>query len=199
MASTSAVGEYEEHFEEEHVERSTALHSRLRERGTYLCGPLARYTLNHDQLSPLAREAAREAGLDSSCRDPFRSIVVRSVELVYACDEALRLIEAYDEPDEPAVPVPPVAGTGCGASEAPRGLCYHRYRVDAEGTILEAKIVPPTSQNQQAIEDDLRDVVGRNAHLGDDDLRGLCEQTIRNYDPCISCATHFLSLEVERG
>ncbi len=191
--------EYDEHFEEEHVERSTALHSRLRERGTYLCGPLARFSLNYDQLSPLAREAAHEVGLEPPCRDPFRSIVVRSVELVYACDEALRLIDVYEEPEVPAVTVEPRAGTGFGVSEAPRGLLYHRYRIDAEGTILDAKIVPPTSQNQQAIEDDLRDVVGRNAHLGDDDLRWLCEQTIRNYDPCISCATHFLTLDVERG
>ena len=190
--------EYEEHFEEEHVERSTALHSRLRERGTYLCGPLARFSLNYDQLSPLAREVAADAGLRSPCRDPFRSIVVRSVELVYACDEALRVIDAYEEPDEPSARVEAVAGTGYGASEAPRGLLYHRYRVDADGTILDAKIVPPTSQNQQAIEDDLLDVVGRHTHLDDDALRGLCEQTIRNYDPCISCATHFLTLEVER-
>jgi len=194
-----SVGEYEEHFEEEHVERSTALHSRLRERGTYLCGPLARYSLNYEQLSPLAREAAREGGLETSCRDPFRSIVVRSVELVYACDEALRLIGDYEEPELPAVEVPPVAGTGFGASEAPRGLCYHRYDVDADGTILQAKIVPPTSQNQQAIEDDLSAVVGRNVQLGDDELRHLCEQTIRNYDPCISCATHFLTLDIQRS
>jgi coenzyme F420-reducing hydrogenase alpha subunit len=191
-------GEYDEHFEEEHVERSTALRSRLRARGTYLCGPLARFSLGADRLSPLAREAAREAGLGDACRDPFRSIVVRSVELLFACDESLRLIEAYEEPDAPFVEVEPVAGTGYGASEAPRGLLHHRYRVDADGTILDAKIVPPTSQNQRAIEADLRDVVGRNAHLGDEQLRWLCEQTIRNYDPCISCATHFLDLRVER-
>jgi coenzyme F420-reducing hydrogenase alpha subunit len=193
-----AVAEYDEHFEEEHVERSNALHSHLRERGTYLCGPLARFALNHEQLSPLAAEAAREVGLEAPCRDPFRSIVVRSVELVYACDEALRIIDAYEQPDEPAVTVEPVAGVGFGASEAPRGLLFHRYRIDGEGTILDAKIVPPTSQNQTAIEDDLRAVVSRYADLGDDRLRTLCEQTIRNYDPCISCATHFLQLEVER-
>jgi coenzyme F420-reducing hydrogenase alpha subunit len=191
------VAEYDEHFEELHVERSNALHSRLRARGTYLTGPLARYTLSSGLLSPAARESAREAGLGPECRDPFRSIVVRSVELVYACDEALRLIEAYEEPDAAAVTVDPVAGTGYGASEAPRGLLYHRYRLDAEGTILDAKIVPPTSQNQRAIEDDLRDVVSRNVHLADDPLRDLCEQTIRNYDPCISCATHFLDLQVQ--
>jgi coenzyme F420-reducing hydrogenase alpha subunit len=194
-------GEYEEHFAEEHVERSTALHSRRTDGGgrdTYLCGPLSRFSLGFERLSPLTQEAAREAGLEPPCRNPFRSIVVRSVELVYACDEALRLIDAYEEPDAPAVPVEPVAGTGFGVSEAPRGLLYHRYRLDAEGTILDAKIVPPTSQNQRAIEDDLRGVVARNAQLEDEPLRALCEQTIRNYDPCISCATHFLDLTVER-
>jgi len=194
-----APADYDEFFVEEHVERSTALHSHLRDGGTYLCGPLARFSLNHHQLSEPALQAARDAGLEAPCRDPFRSIVVRSVELVYACDEALRLIAAYEEPDVPAVPMQPVAGTGFGVSEAPRGLLYHRYRVDGEGTILDAKIVPPTSQNQRAIEDDLRDVVSRHVDLDDDALRGLCEQTIRNYDPCISCATHFLDLEVERG
>ncbi|HYK06445.1 MAG TPA: Ni/Fe hydrogenase subunit alpha [Gaiellaceae bacterium] len=189
---------YDEHFVEEHVERSNALHSRRRDGGTYLCGPLARYALNGAALSPLALEAAREAGVEPPCRDAFRSIVVRSVELVYACDEALRLIESYEEPDAPFVPLEPVAGVGYGVSEAPRGLLYHRYRIDADGTILDAKIVPPTSQNQLAIEDDLRAVVERYARLGDDELRAVCEQAIRNYDPCISCATHFLDLQVER-
>jgi sulfhydrogenase subunit alpha len=190
--------EYDEHFVEEHVERSNALHSRRSDGGTYLCGPLARYALNGAALSPLALAAARDAGLEPACRDAFRSIVVRSVELVYACDEALRLIEAYEEPEAPFVPVEPVAGVGYGVSEAPRGLLYHRYRIDADGTILDAKIVPPTSQNQLAIEADLRAVVERYARLEDEELRAVCEQAIRNYDPCISCATHFLDLQVER-
>ena len=193
------AAEYDEHFVEEHVERSNALHSRRNDGGTYLCGPLARYALNGAALSPLALEAAREAGVEPPCRDAFRSIVVRGVELVYACDEALRLIESYEEPDAPFVPVEPVAGVGYGVSEAPRGLLYHRYRLDADGTILDAKIVPPTSQNQLAIEADLRAVVERYARLGDDELRAVCEQAIRNYDPCISCATHFLDLTVERA
>ena len=193
------VAEYDEHFVEEHVERSNALHARRSDGGTYLCGPLARYSLGSTRLSPLAREVAGEVGLGSICLDPFRSIVVRSVELVYACDEALRLIADYEEPDAPSIPVEPVGGVGCGATEAPRGLLYHRYEISDDGTILDAKIVPPTSQNQLAIEDDLRSVVGHYADRPDDELRHLCEQTIRNYDPCISCATHFLSLEVERS
>jgi sulfhydrogenase subunit alpha len=194
-----APADYDEHFVEEHVERSNALHSRRADGSTYLCGPLARFALNAHLLTPLAQQAARDVGLEAPCRDAFRSIVVRSVELVHACDEALALVEAYEEPDAPAVPVEPRAGTGYGVSEAPRGLLYHRYRIDAEGTILDAKIVPPTSQNQLAIEEDLRAVVGRYADLDDDGLRAVCEQAIRNYDPCISCATHFLDLRVERA
>ena len=194
-----ASSEYDAHFVEEHVERSNALHSRRRSGDTYLCGPLARFSLQADRLSPVTREAAREAGVEQPCRNPFKSIVVRSLEIVYACDEALRLVDAYEEPDAPAVAVEPAAGVGYGVSEAPRGLLYHRYELAEDGTILDAKIVPPTSQNQLAIEDDLRGVVGRNVTLADDELRGLCEQTIRNYDPCISCATHFLTLDVERA
>ena len=192
------VSEFLEHIVEEHVEHSTSLHGHIIERGRYLVGPLARYTLNYDQLPAVAREAATEAGLGKECRNPFRSIVVRAVETVAACDEAVRIIEDYSEPDRPAVPVLPRAGVGHGATEAPRGILYHRYSIDDEGTILEADIVPPTAQSQDAIEADLRKLVTANLELDDHDLQHLCEQSIRNYDPCISCSTHFLDFTVER-
>jgi sulfhydrogenase subunit alpha len=194
-----AVAAYEDHFEESHAERSNALYSRFRGGGTYLVGPLARYNLNFDRLSPLAREKAQEVGLGPPCTNPYRSIIVRAVEVLYACDEALRLIESYEEPDQPAVAVEPRVGTGYGATEAPRGLLYHRYRLEADGTIAEARIVPPTSQNQGTIEEDLVSFVGGFLDLPDEALRHRCEQTVRNYDPCISCATHFLRLEIDRG
>jgi sulfhydrogenase subunit alpha len=194
-----AIASYEDHFEESHVERSNALHSHLREGGPYLVGPLARYNLNFGRLSPLAREKALEVGLGSTCTNPYRSIVVRAIEVLYACDEALRLINSYEEPDQPAIAVEPRAATGYGASEAPRGLLYHRYRLNADGTIAEARIVPPTSQNQASIEEDLLSFIGAFLDLPDEALRHRCEQTIRNYDPCISCATHFLRLEIDRG
>jgi len=126
------------------------------------------------------------------------SIVVRSVEIVYAADEALRIIEGYEPPEPPAIEAVPRAGTGYGCTEAPRGICWHRYRIDDGGSILDAKIVPPTSQNQKTIEEDLVGVVKGSLHLPDPELAHRCEQTIRNYDPCISCATHFLKLEIER-
>jgi coenzyme F420-reducing hydrogenase alpha subunit len=190
--------EFDAHFVEQHVEHSNALHARIRERGSYLTGPLARFNVGAAQLRPLAREAGRAAGLTAGCDNPFRSIVVRAVELVQACDEALAIIDAYEPPDRPALEVTPRAGIGHGASEAPRGMLYHRYELDRDGTILDARIVPPTSQNQLAIEQDIRAVVQEHAGLTDEELTLRCEHAIRNHDPCISCATHFLKLTVER-
>ncbi len=193
-----AVADYERHFTEEHVARSTALHSVLKGQGHYVVGPAARYTLNYEQLSPLAREAAQEAGLGREVRNPFQSILVRLVETLYACAEALRIIAAYEMPERPALEVAPRAGLAYGASEAPRGTLYHRYRLADDGTIVEAKIVPPTAQNQSSIEEDLRGVVAQNLALPEDQLTWRCEQTIRNYDPCISCSAHFLTLHMTR-
>jgi sulfhydrogenase subunit alpha len=193
-----AVTDYDNHFVEEHVEHSNALHSVLKERGAYLTGPLARYNLNFDRLSPLAQEAARSAGLGPVCANPFQSIVVRSVEILYACDEALRIIDEYERPEAPAVPLQLQAGIGYGCTEAPRGILYHRYRLDDQGAILDAKIVPPTSQNQKSIEGDLWRFLPNNLNLPEEELQGRCEQLIRNYDPCISCATHFLKLRLDR-
>jgi coenzyme F420-reducing hydrogenase alpha subunit len=187
---------FEEHVTESHVARSNALHAKLHGTDPYVVGPLARYSLNFAALSPLAREAAAAAGLGTTCRNPFQSIVVRAVELCYACDEALRIIADWDGAGPPSVDVPARAGQGYGVTEAPRGLLYHRYRLDEEGTILEARIVPPTSQNQASIEDDLRAFVQARLDLPGEELTRQCEQAIRNYDPCISCATHFLDLTV---
>ena len=157
-----AVRDYDQYFVEEHVKHSNSLHSQLKERGSYFVGPLARYNLNFDKLSPLAQESARAAGIGAVCRNPFRSIIVRSVEIVQACDEALRIIENFEMPEKPAVQFEPHAGTGYGCTEAPRGMLFHRYRLDEHGVILDAKIVPPTSQNQKTIESDLLRFVSAN-------------------------------------
>jgi len=192
-----AVREYEFHFEERHIPHSNALHSYQKGRGNYCVGPMARFSLNYDTLSPTARQVAEEVGLKRGERNPFRSIIVRSIETIYAIDEALRILGNYDPSCEPAVHVEPRPGIGFGASEAPRGLLYHRYRIDGEGTILDAKIVPPTAQNQPTIEDDVRKFVTKNIDLPREELTWKCEQAVRNYDPCISCATHFVKLEID--
>ena len=192
------VADYENYFKEEHVEHSNALHSTLKGGSSYFVGPMARFNLNFDRLSPLARQAAEEAGLKGGCRNPFKSIIIRSIETLYACDEALRIIESYQEPDRPFEEAVPCEGEGFACTEAPRGILYHRYKIDENGKIVDAKIVPPTSQNQKTIENDLRHFVPKYLSLPQDKLTWQCEQAIRNYDPCISCATHFLKLDIER-
>jgi sulfhydrogenase subunit alpha len=193
------VSEFNAVFEEVHVARSNALQSKVRARGPYHVGPLARYSLNFEKLSPRARRAASAAGLGEKCFNPFKSIVVRCVETVHAIEEALRIIDAYQEPLRPDVPFTVRAGEGHGATEAPRGMLYHRYRVDEGGWILDAQIAPPTAQSQMSIEGDLRRVLEASLDLPDEELQWRLEQTVRNYDPCISCATHFLKVEIDRG
>jgi sulfhydrogenase subunit alpha len=190
--------EYDAHFEEEQVPYSNALQSVIKGRGAYLTGPLARYNLNFGRLPAPVREAARGAGLGETCLNPFQGIVVRALEIFYAFEEAIRIVEAYEPPQTPFVDPEIRAGTGYAATEAPRGTLYHRYSIDDRGVIQDAKIVPPTSQNQKMIENDLRDYVTPRVDIPTDQLRAQCEQVIRNYDPCISCATHFLKLEIER-
>jgi coenzyme F420-reducing hydrogenase alpha subunit len=190
--------DYENEFIERQVPHSTALHSVMKQRGAYLLGPMARYALNRDRLPAELRVLADEVGLEPVCRNPFRSILVRGLEVVYACDEALRLIAGYEPPAQPFVLPEPRAAVGHACTEAPRGILYHRYRLDAEGTILDASLVPPTAQNQDVIEEDVREVANAALDLTDDALQARCEQSIRNHDPCISCATHFLKLQVHR-
>jgi coenzyme F420-reducing hydrogenase alpha subunit len=185
-------------FEEHHIEWSNALHARVKERGSYFVGPMARMALNYEQLHPRARMAAERAGIAGGTTNPYASILVRSVELIHACATALEEIDSYEEPPFAHHAAPVRGGVGHGASEAPRGILYHRYEIADDGSILSAKIVPPTSQNQARIEQDLRAYVLASLHLDDDALQWQLEQAIRNYDPCISCATHFLDLRVER-
>jgi len=160
---------------------------------------MARFATSFDLLSERARAAAKRVGISADNRNPYRSITIRAIEALYAVDEALRIIEAYTEPDTPAVSTQPSAGTGMAATEAPRGLLFHQYEIDEDGTIVTAQIVPPTSQNQPSIEADLSEYITDILDQPDETIRLLCEQTIRNYDPCISCATHFLDLTIDRG
>jgi coenzyme F420-reducing hydrogenase alpha subunit len=192
------VSEYEEHFVEQHVKHSNALQSVLRARGSYLVGPLARFNLNFARLPEVAQQAARDAGVSVPCNNPFRSIIARAVEMVFACWEAMRIVEAYEPPAAPRAAVSVHAGMGCAATEAPRGTLYHRYRIDEQGLVQFAKIVPPTSQNQKRMEEDLWQFVPQLASRPTDEVTWKCEQALRNYDPCISCATHFLRLHLER-
>ncbi len=203
LASTAGRSFEAESFEqvtrEVHVEHSNALHSVMADTGTpYFVGPLARLNLNADRLTPVARECLTRAGLSLPESDPFFSMAARVVETAVAIEEAIRIIREYAPPDPPVADVTPRAGRAAWVTEAPRGILYHRYDVEADGTIREAKIVPPTSQNLRHIEEDLRRFLPGALDRPDEELTRMCEMVVRNYDPCISCATHFLRLDVRR-
>jgi coenzyme F420-reducing hydrogenase alpha subunit len=194
------AADFETHFVERQVPHSTALHCRLEPGGrTYLVGPLARINLHRDLLPDAVRQAADAVGLEHPVVNPHRSIVVRCLEIAAACVEALAIARATVADVSPCrIDWTPREATGCHAVEAPRGLLWHRYSVGADGLVTAASIVPPTSQNQAMIEADLEAILP--AALAHDDAAATaaCERVIRSYDPCISCATHFLTLEVER-
>ena len=192
-----SANEFEQHFTEHQVAYSTALHCAL-QGSPYLVGPLARLNLNQEHVTPLAKQVLTNCTIALPLRNPFHGIIARSVEILYALEESLRLIERYEPPPLPAAPITVQPGIGMACTEAPRGILYHRYQVDGDGVIREAKIVPPTSQNQSRIEQDLRLFMPRLLYLPDQEVALACERVIRCYDPCISCATHFLNLEITR-
>jgi sulfhydrogenase subunit alpha len=192
------VHDIESVFVEDHVVHSTALQAHVRERADYFCGPLARFNVNEDKLGSRAREVAQKIGFSAPVSNPYKSLIVRGLELVQALDEAMQIVRTYERPEKPAIDITPRAGTGYGCTEAPRGILWHRYTIDDNGLITDARIVPPTSQNQKCIEQDLWQVAPHLATMEHSAATRRAEQTVRNYDPCISCSTHFLKLTIER-
>ena len=192
--------DFEHVYLEEHRGHSTALHSSRADNGSsYFVGPLARINLNFDKLMPQALEAARASGISWPCSNPYKGIVARAVELIHACEEALALIESYREPAASRVEFKVRAGEGCAATEAPRGLLYHRYRINDRGLVEFARIIPPTAQNYHRMEDDLKAILPGVLDQSEAAIAQVCEKLIRTYDPCISCSTHFVKLRLERG
>ncbi|MGE5251714.1 MAG: Ni/Fe hydrogenase subunit alpha [Bacteroidota bacterium] len=191
------ISEYETAYIETHVRHSNALHGHTADGGTYLVGPLARLNLNHAQLLPGAQQALEASGIELPLRNPYKSLLARAVELVHFYEEAIGLVEAYAPAGPSALPLQLKAGEGSGATEAPRGLLYHRYRIDEHGLVRFAKITPPTAQNLPRIEADLMALAPSLLQLPETEATLTAEHLVRSYDPCISCATHFLKLKLD--
>jgi sulfhydrogenase subunit alpha len=195
--SKLSVSEYETRYIEEHVKHSNALHGHTKEGGNYLVGPLARLNLNHEQLLPQAKKALQESGIKLPLTNPYKSLIARAIELVQSYEEAIQLIRAYNPTGPAHLELKLKAGEGSGASEAPRGLLYHRYKIDDQGRVKFAKITPPTAQNLPRIEEDLLALAPRLVEMPQELATLTAEHLVRSYDPCISCATHFLKLKIE--
>jgi sulfhydrogenase subunit alpha len=191
------VTEFGKEYIETHLRHSNALHSHTLDGHVYITGPLARLNLNYDQLGPDARQIIGEIGLQFPIQNPYKALLARAVELVEVCSEAVSLAKNYNPQGQSHSTITMQAGEGYGASEAPRGLLYHHYVVDEKGLIRHARIVPPTAQNLARIEADLWELAPTVLELPQEQATLLCEHLVRSYDPCISCATHFLRLEIE--
>lgn len=193
-----AIDKFENHFKESHIEHSTALYSLL-DGKPYLVGPLARVNLNSAQLPAEVKSLMRELKTQFPSKNMFHSIIARAIEIYFSILEAEKHLENYQTTEMPCLTFETKAGTGYGCSEAPRGILWHRYDMDEAGRVTKAVIVPPTSQNQARIEQDIQDsLTNFGLDHSKDDLRLHAEKVIRNYDPCISCATHFLDLKLIR-
>jgi coenzyme F420-reducing hydrogenase alpha subunit len=165
----------------------------------YLVGPLARLNINHDRLTGGILEILAGTGIRFPSRNMFHSVVARAVEIHYALHEAIRVLQAYRRPESASAPLAVKSGVGMACTEAPRGILWHRYELADNGEVTNARIVPPTSQNQARIEEDLcASIYDFGLDQPEERLRLHCETVIRNYDPCISCSTHFLDLTVRR-
>jgi coenzyme F420-reducing hydrogenase alpha subunit len=193
-----AEGDFEQHYLEKHVAHSNALHSYTADNQPYFVGPLARYNLNFEKLGEVAKRIAEETGITPPIDNPYKGLLARAIETVEAFDRAIRLIEDYHpaEPNSQALDIQ--AGEGAAATEAPRGLLYHRYRIDTQGFVENARIVPPTAQNLARMEADLWQLAPAVYELPHEEATLTCEHLLRAYDPCISCATHFLTLTIDR-
>ncbi|NOZ55112.1 MAG: Ni/Fe hydrogenase subunit alpha [Gammaproteobacteria bacterium] len=192
------INQFEHHFEEKQVAYSTALHCTLSGQA-YLVGPLARINLNYGKLHSEVKQVVEKNKLQFPSQNVYHSIVARAAEIYYALIEAIRLLENYHVPRSPFVDVVPKKGIAYGCTEAPRGSLWHQYELNKNGVVQKARIVPPTSQNQARIEEDLRFTLEEfGLDAPEETLRLQAERVIRNYDPCISCATHFLNLTVTR-
>ncbi|MFO7906888.1 MAG: Ni/Fe hydrogenase subunit alpha [Planctomycetota bacterium] len=193
--------EFGDAIEERQVSHSNALHAFIKGRGPYLVGPLARLNLNADKLHPRAAElvprVCKSVGRSLPWNNNALSLLARGLEVVHAFALAVDLLEQYQPPARSSVPITPRRGRGRHGTEAPRGLCWHEYQTESDGTVIAARIVPPTSQNQCSVEEDLRELAPQLVNLSDEEATIRCEQVIRHYDPCISCSVHFLRLTRE--
>lgn len=190
--------EFENRIAEFQVPYSTAFQSRL-DGKPYLVGPLARMNLNIDRMPPSLLEDIRSPRIRFPSDNMYHSLVARALEIHYALREALSLLESGTGEGASTTPFEVRSGTGIAATEAPRGILWHRYEITRDGLVGKARIIPPTSQNQAMMEIDIRETLSR---LGldrpEDSMKAEAERIVRNYDPCISCATHFLDLSVRR-
>ena len=167
-------------------------------RDSYMVGALARLNNNFDQLHPRAKEAAAKLGLKPIVTNPFLNTAAQVVEMVHCVEDSIRIIvellaRGIEAEEPPAVDVK--AGEGVGSCDVPRGILFHHYVYGEDGRCTEANCIIPTNQNYANLNADMRALVPQIMDKPQEEIRLLLEMLVRAYDPCISCSTHFLTVE----
>lgn len=182
------------HFEEKVVPYSTSKEF-LFKGSEYMVGSLARINLNQKKLCPDAKKAIKDFKLKFPNFSPFFNNIAQAIEMLQCIDSTLEILGKIKIRKEPLPKIKPSSGKGLGVTEAPRGLLFHSYAIDATGLVKKAEIVVPTSQNNRNTEKDLIDFIPRLLDLPKEKAELEIEKLIRAYDPCISCSTHFLKVK----
>ncbi|MCD6351656.1 MAG: Ni/Fe hydrogenase subunit alpha [Armatimonadetes bacterium] len=195
----TANHEYKQKIREFVVPHSHAKHAET-EHGSYMVGALARYRCNKEQLVDRAKQAAEALQLDAYIKNPYAINLAQVVETVHSLEEAIKYIEwaLERELELEEWKIEPRAGRGVGVDEAPRGLLIHDYTFDGEGKLTAVNCVIPTNQNLNNIEHDFHALVPQILDRPDEEIQLLLEMLVRAYDPCISCATHLLKVDIRR-
>ncbi len=185
--------EYEDYIMYVTEEYSMARHYLLRNGSEYMVGALARVNNNYGLLSDSAKEMARKYGLRFPSCSPFDNNKAQALELVHFADEAVDLLEELLSTTITRERVDYIVtrGEGVSATEAPRGLLIHHYKLDRRGRIEKANIITPTAQNYKCMEADMKAYVSTLLEKEGYDLKHEAEKLIRAYDPCVSCSARF--------
>jgi sulfhydrogenase subunit alpha len=161
----------------------------------YLVGSLARVNLNKDLLHDRTKEDIKEYLEVFPSNNIYHNDLAQAVEILQCVDEAIDIMKTLKVEPEKPIRKPPQAGVGVGVIEAPRGILYHMAEVDDKGIITDYDVIVPTAQNQINIENDLKKYFNENLDKDREVLKVEAEKIIRSYDPCMSCATNFLTIE----
>jgi len=203
LASTDTgkapVSEYLSYANEYIVPISTAKRAK-HVRDSYMVGALARFNLNFDKLSPMAKQAAALFDLKPVCHNPFMNSIAQLVETVHSVGDSIRLIDDIEasglqsQPDYHKPDIKVKAGRGIGAVEVPRGILFHDYTYNQKGACTKANCIIPTNQNHANIELDMKALLPKILDKTEKEIELNLEMLVRAYDPCISCSTHYVTV-----
>ncbi len=185
--------DYIQHLERTVIPYSTAT-GYMFEGGNYFVGSLSRINLNKEALHENTKRDAADFLKWFPSKNVFDNNLAQAIETLHAIDHSIELLENTRFEKEKLNILKPKKSSGIGVIEAPRGTLYYKVDLDEKGTVTHVDVIVPTQQNQINIEEDIKLFVEKNLDMEKQKMALEIEKIIRAYDPCMSCATHFLKI-----